>query len=242
MSLIKYLIAQNNQLGVNESVDSKNENTDSLSYLSKTMNQISYLDLRFNQIRYIDYIKNFKTLSFLFLSNNNYFNYASVSGIASLYTSLGEERKSIDSKYNEYLSTSEYLIYKNLETVTEEGVKKVTYLKNLGKEEKSKVKYLDLSGSQISNEDFNLILTDFNNLIELNCTGCTNLSKLDWVQGKTSLKIFLFNDTGITGNEVSKLDDYATGLRAFSCNNSGINVKVMQKTISRTYWCKWRTK
>ena len=191
------------------------------------------MDLRVNQIKYIDYIKNFKTLQTLYLSSNDYFDYGSVSEIASLYSSLGEQFKNIDSKYNEYLSTSEYLIYKNLDNSTEEGQKKVNYLKNLEITQKAKVKYLDISGSKISNDDFNEILSGFDNLVELNCTGCTNLSTLNWVQGKTELRLFLFNDTAISGDEVSKLDDYATGLKGFQCNNSRINVTSMQETISR---------
>ena len=71
-------------------------------------------------------------------------------------------------------------------------------------------------------------------MIELNCTGCTKLATLNWMNGKTKLQQFLFENTAISGNEVSKLDTYATALQSFKCNNVNIDLTKMQLTISRS--------
>ena len=57
---------------------------------------------------------------------------------------------------------------------------------------------------------------------------------IDFLKGKTNLQQICFNNTGIIGDEVSKLDTYATSLKSFKCNNPNIDLTKMQKTISRT--------
>lgn len=87
MKNLKFIQAQDNELGKNESSSERNEETDSISYISKA-NLLQYLNVVSNQIIYIDYIKELKALQFLLLGSNTKFNTASVGNIAELYLSL----------------------------------------------------------------------------------------------------------------------------------------------------------
>ena len=229
MNGLKYLYAPNNNLGINENTE-KNEEADALSFINNSA-KLYLACLQNNKIIWIDYLKNQNELTFLTLSGNSRFDLASVTSIADIYLKIQVSSKSIDIKYLEYLTTSSNFSYKNLAIADTE---KITYLKNLDQTQKDLVQYMDLSGSAISNEDLNEILKDYNNLVELNLNNCTNLTSFNFLQGKTKLRQILFNNTGIVGDEVSKLDTYATAVTSFMCNNPKIDLTKMQKTISRT--------
>ncbi len=231
MSELEFLNSQNNKLGINENKDLKNSENDSLSFLVNCKN-LKNLNLTNNNIIFIEYIKDLP-LQYLYLQGNPNFSISSVSQIASLYTRISGTNKSIDSNYGDYLTTSENLKYKGLENITPEGKENYKYLVNLESSKKLLVKYLDLSGSLLTNSEFNELLSGYNGLIELNCTGCRNLQTLNWMEGKTNLRQFLFEDTDIVGTEVSRLDLYATSLQSFKCNNVNIDLTSMQETISR---------
>ena len=229
MSGLRYLYAPNNNLGANEGAE-RNEETDALSFINYSA-KLYLACLQNNEIIWVDYLKDQNALSLLRLAGNSNFDLASVTRIADIYLPIAVSSKSIDSKYLEYLTTSSNFSYKNLaETDTE----KIMYLKNLDSSQKALVKYMDLSGSTVSNTTLNEILKDYNNLEELNLNNCTNLTSFDFLEGKTKLVQILFNNTGIVGDEVSKLDTYATAVRSFMCNNPNIDLTKMQKTISRT--------
>ena len=229
MSKLKNLCAPRNNLGADETSE-KNTNADALSYINSSA-KLNFLHLQENQIKWIDYIKNQNELSNLLLSGNSKFDLASVAEIAEIYQKVTASNKTINSIYLDYLVTSSNFSYKNL---TEADAEKIAYLKNLETSKKNAVLYMDLSGSTLSNDELNAILKDYKNLNELNLTGCTKLTSFDFLNGKTNLQQICFNDTGITGDEVSKLDTYATSLRSFKCNNPNIDLTKMQKTISRT--------
>ena len=229
MSNLKNLCAPNNNLGVDETSE-KNTNTDALSYINSSV-KFNFLHLQENQIKWIGYIKTQNALKNLYLSGNSKFDLASVAEIAEIYQRVIPSNKTINSTYLDYLVTPSNFSYKNLkETDTE----KIAYLKNLETAKKDAVLYMDLSSSTLSNDELNTILKDYKNLNELNLTGCTKLTSFDFLNGKTNLQQICFSDTGITGNEVSKLDLYATNLRSFKCNNPDIDLTKMQKTISRS--------
>ena len=229
MSKLKNLCAPSNNLGADE-VSEKNPNSDALSYINSSV-KLNFLHLQENQIKWIGYIKNQNSLNNLYLSGNSKFDLASVSEIAETYQRVRSTSKTINSEYLDYLVTSSNFSYKNL---TERDTEKIAYLKNLDISKKNVVVYMDLSGSTLSNEELNAILRDYKNLNELNLTGCTKLTSFDFLKGKTNLQQICFSNTGIIGDEVSKLDTYATGLRSFKCNNPNIDLTKMQKTISRT--------
>lgn len=229
MSKLKNLCAPSNNLGADE-VSEKNPNSDALSYINSSV-KLNFLHLQENQIKWIGYIKNQNSLNNLYLSGNSKFDLASVSEIAETYQRVRSTSKTINSEYLDYLVTSSNFSYKNL---TERDTEKIAYLKNLDISKKNAVLYMDLSGSVLSNEELNAILRDYKNLNELNLTGCTKLTSFDFLKGKTNLQQICFSNTGITGDEVSKLDTYATGLKSFKCNNPNIDLTKMQKTISRT--------
>ena len=229
MSKLKNLCAPSNNLGADE-VSEKNPNSDALSYINSSV-KLNFLHLQENQIKWIGYIKNQNSLNNLYLSGNSKFDLASVSEIAETYQRVRSTSKTINSEYLDYLVTSSNFSYKNL---TERDTEKIAYLKNLDISKKNVVVYMDLSGSVLSNEELNAILRDYKNLNELNLTGCTKLTSFDFLKGKTNLQQICFSNTGIIGDEVSKLDTYATGLRSFKCNNPNIDLTKMQKTISRT--------
>ena len=229
MSGLRYLYAPNNNLGANEGAE-RNEETDALSFINYSA-KLYLACLQNNEIIWVDYLKDQNALSLLRLAGNSNFDLASVTRIADIYLPIVVSNKSIDSKYLEYLTTSSNFSYKNLAIADTE---KITYLKNLDQTQKDLVQYMDLSGSTISNEDLNEILKDYNNLVELNLNNCTNLTSFNFLQGKTKLRQILFNNTGIVGDEVSKLDTYATAVTSFMCNNPKIDLTKMQKTISRT--------
>ena len=229
MSGLRYLYAPNNNLGANEGAE-RNEETDALSFINYSA-KLYLACLQNNEIIWVDYLKDQNALSLLRLAGNSNFDLASVTRIADIYLPIAVSSKSIDSKYLEYLTTSSNFSYKNLaETDTE----KIMYLKNLDSSQKALVKYMDLSGSTVSNTTLNEILKDYSNLEELNLNNCTNLTSFDFLEGKTKLVQISFNNTGIVGDEVSKLDTYATALKSFRCNNPDIDLTKMQKTISRT--------
>ena len=228
MSGLRYLYAPNNNLGANEGAE-RNEETDALSFINYSA-KLYLACLQNNEIIWVDYLKDQNALSLLRLAGNSNFDLASVTRIADIYLPIAVSSKSIDSKYLEYLTTSSNFSYKNLaETDTE----KIMYLKNLDSSQKALVKYMDLSGSTVSNTTLNEILKDYNNLEELNLNNCTNLTSFDFLEGKTKLVQILFNNTGIVGDEVSKLDTF-TSVKSFMCNNPDIDLTKMQKTISRT--------
>ena len=229
MSNLKKLCAPMNNLGADEASE-KNSNSDALSYINSSV-KLNFLHLQENQIKWIGYIKNQNALNNLYLSGNSKFDLASVSEIAETYQRVIPSNKSINSTYLEYLVTSSNFSYKNL---TERDTEKIAYLKNLDISKKNAVLYMDLSGSTLSNEELNVILRDYKNLNELNLTGCTKLTSFDFLNGKTKLQQICFSNTGIIGDEVSKLDTYATGLKSFRCNNPNIDLTKMQKTISKT--------
>ncbi len=229
MSNLKNLCAPMNNLGADEDSE-KNPNSDALSYINSSV-KLNFLHLQENQIKWIGYIKNQNVLNNLYLSGNSKFDLASVSEIAETYQRVRSTSKTINSVYLDYLVTSSNFSYKNL---TERDAEKIAYLKNLDISKKNAVLYMDLSGSTLSNEELNVILRDYKNLNELNLTGCTKLISFDFLKGKTNLQQICFSNTGITGDEVSKLDTYATSLKSFKCNNPNIDLTKMQKTISRT--------
>lgn len=233
MTELEFLNSSNSNLGIYEKKDLKNSETDSLFFIVNCT-KLKYLNLKFNKIVFIEYIKDLSALQYLYLANNPNFLKSSVSQIADLFIKLRGSCKSIDSVYNDYLTTNENFKYKNLENTSPEGKENYDYLVNLNSDKKLLVKYLDLSGSTLTGSEFNTLLSGYNGLIELNCTDCINLNTLDWVQGKTKLKQFLFENTAISGTEVGKLDLYATSLCSFKCNNSSIDLTKMQKVISRT--------
>ena len=197
MSGLRYLYAPNNNLGANEGAE-RNEETDALSFINYSA-KLYLACLQNNEIIWVDYLKDQNALSLLRLAGNSNFDLASVTRIADIYLPIDVSNKSIDSKYLEYLTTSSNFSYKNLaETDTE----KIMYLKNLDSSQKALVKYMDLSGSTVSNTTLNEILKDYNNLEELNLNNCTNLTSFDFLEGKTKLVQILFNNTGIVGDEV----------------------------------------
>ena len=216
-------------MGADETTE-KNTNTDALSYINSSV-KLNFLHLQENQIKWIGYIKNQNSLNNLYLSGNSKFDLASVSEIAETYQRITASQKTINSTYLAYLVTSSNFSYKNL---TEADTEKIAYLKNLENSKKNAVLYMDLSGSTLSNDELNEILKDYKNLNELNLTGCTKLTSFDFLNGKTKLQQICFSNTGIIGDEVSKLDTYATGLKSFRCNNPNIDLTKMQKTISKT--------
>ena len=228
MSGLRYLYAPNNNLGANEGAE-RNEKTDALSFINSSA-KLYLACLQNNEIIWVDYLKDQNALSLLRLAGNSNFDLASVTRIADIYLPIVVSNKSIDSKYLEYLTTSSNFSYKNL---TETDTEKIMYLKNLDSSQKALVKYMDLSGSTVSNTTLNEILKDYNNLEELNLNNCTNLTSFDFLEGKTKLVQILFNNTGIVGDEVSKLDTF-TSVKSFMCNNPDIDLTKMQKTISRT--------
>lgn len=93
---------------------------------------------------------------------------------------------------------------------------------------------MDLSNSTLSNAKLNEILSGYTGLNTLNVNDCTNLTSLDFVENMEWLEQLFFLNTGITGDEVEKLDTYAIRLKSFKCNNSGVNLTKMQGCINRT--------
>lgn len=235
MNNLKYIRANDNNLGVNEVYDveieeyGKSEN-DALKSL-ENKEKITFLSLANNKIRWIDYIVNNSNYQQLYLLGNTNFVIASVSKIGEVYAKPNSTYKNIDSKFENYLNTSEIIKYVNMNLT--DSSEEITYLLALSDEEKAKVKTLSLKGnSELSNDKLVELLSEFPNLIALDVGGCTNLTSLSFLNNMKSLQQFYFSNTGITGTEVAALEN-CTNIKGIECNNPNIDLTVMQKTLSR---------
>ena len=242
MQNLTYLYACENNLGANEVYlgvdenedgldDGRNASTDALACLSGK-NNLYYVHLIKNtNLIWIDYLKDSTSINKFFLAGCSKLNSTAVANIATIFNNCLVSNRSIDSIYEKYLATSEEMYFSGL---TPSSTTDIDYLKNMSEENKAKVKKLDLSNSTLENEELNEIISGFTNLVTLNVDGCSKLTSLDFLENTSKLEQICFNNTGIVGNEVSKLDMYTTNLKSFRCNNPEIDITKMQKTISNT--------
>ena len=182
MNSLKYLVATDNQLGINEKRlnldtnsdgidDGKNTLTDSLTALSgKT--SLEYLNLIKNPIIWIGYISDCESIKRLNLHDCLNFDIGDVSKISKIYFACITEYRSIDERFLQYLQAEDRLAYKNL---ADSSISQLDAINKMSKEDCEKIKQLDLSNSSLSNTNLNNIIKKFPNLLCLNVDGCINL-------------------------------------------------------------------
>ena len=227
MQSLVALMCYGNNIGKNESETEKNSENDSLKVL-KNLSNLKTLDLRKNLIVWIDYIKgNGNTYNYLYLLNNTRFNSDAVTAIVDIY--YAAKTVWIDDKYLPYLSSTEVINYKDMNLT--DTSPKIENLKNMSEKNKLEIKSISLSGnSELSNECINQILKGMNNLIAIDLTGLKKMNSIEFIKNMKNLKQLYILNTNVT--DLSELENITT-IKGIEINNTNIDLKKIQKTISR---------
>lgn len=230
LNKLKFLRANDNNLGANDSKENKNETKDALASLSNKK-ELFYLDLGINpNLKWIEYLANDTAIRYLYLDGCD----KNMNGI-----SIIDIIKLCGSNYALSCKLLTASIYKASDYYTMSSVTYEDLYSDL--HDNTYITHLSLNNcTTLNNEQLNTILSSMTSLQYLSLQNCTKLTTIDFVnQGKvTGLIEIVLNGTGVT--DLTNLNEYAKNLQTLTISNTAIQLNTIVPTINRlggnSYW------
>ncbi len=224
MENLTKLVANNCSLGLNENLETKNEEQDSLFELSDKVN-LSSIELQNNRIIWIGYLRNNLSITRMLLAGNSTLNDAEVALIKNIYLRCMVFDRNIDSKYNKFLNSSNRLDYSNQNL--QDNSAKIIALQN-----DTVCEALNLTGNvNLTNDVLQSTLKTMTNMKYLCLCNLKNLSSVDFVKSMPNL--IELDIRGTSAIDLTLLEDSAQNLLGLWIDNENIDLSKIQKTISR---------